>query len=740
MARKKKNNKNNKNNNRKETKFQKKEKKYPILTSKIKRWIVSVILFTVSILIFLSFFNLAGRGGRATYGALEFLIGRITVSLPFILFIAGILFLKPQKKRIFTPIFGAITILIIGFAGLLAVLFPGTEISAGGEIGYLISWPFLKLFGKIASGIIFLAIISVPLLIIWEFTPKRKKAEKENKSEIRTGNEKIEGNAIEEENGRERKKIDILSELPKINIKKIKKAAPKEEKTGKSPVIAEKNIGDNYKVPPITYFSESKEKIVSGDIKYSSEVIKKTLETFGIEVEMAGVNIGPTVTQYTLKPAQGIKLSKITSLANDLSLALASHPIRIEAPIPGKSLVGIEVPNKERAIVGIRSLLANPQYQNSNSPLIIPLGKTSAGESVFANIEKMPHLLVAGSTGSGKTIFLQDLIVSLVYRNSPQRLKLLLVDPKRVEFPIYNDLPHLLAPVVFSAAKTLNLLNWLIGEMERRFDVLSEARARDIQTFNKMVEKDAKLKEEYGIMPYIVLVVDELADLMMAKGRDIESGIVRLSQLARAVGIHLVVATQRPSVDVITGLIKANLTSRIAFQVASQVDSRTILDTVGAETLLGKGDMLFLSSDFGKPRRIQGCYIDQKDAKRVVEFIKNENEATEKENIEEALREMEETNNPESSESYQSDDPLYQEAVNIVREYKKASASLLQRRLKIGYARAARLMDMLEDNNMIGPSNGAKPREVYIGGEETHRFNFDSSPGQPLTESDEDNE
>ena len=440
-------------------------------------------------------------------------------------------------------------------------------------------------------------------------------------------------------------------------------------------------------------------------------IIQRTLANFGIIVEMEEVNIGPSVTQYTLKPTDGVKLTKITALNNDLSLALAAHPIRIEAPIPGRSLVGIEVPNKEREIVDLRELLSHSEFQKSPS-LTFPLGKDVAGKPIFADLERMPHLLVAGSTGSGKTIFLQSLILSLIYHNSPQTLKLILVDPKRVEFPVYGALPHLLTPVIFKAQNALNVLNWLIKEMERRFDVLSEVKARDIGSFNKVISKNSKLQEEYSIMPYIVFIIDELADLMAAKGREVEAGIVRLSQLARAVGIHLVVATQRPSVDVITGLIKANLTSRIAFQTASQVDSRTILDSAGAETLLGSGDMLYLSSEFGKAKRIQACFVSQKDPKKVIDFIEKENTYLEKEEIEEGLKEELEKLSNKRTGGFDFEDTLYEEAKKIVFEYKKASASLLQRRLQIGYARAARLLDMLEERGVVGPADGAKPREI----------------------------
>ena len=486
-----------------------------------------------------------------------------------------------------------------------------------------------------------------------------------------------------------------------------------------------KSLLSEYKLPPMDLLETEKGKPTAGDTVTNSAIIKKTLENFGMGVEMSEVNIGPTVTQYTLKPAEGIKLSKITALSNNLSLALASHPIRIEAPIPGKSLVGIEVPNKERCKVRLRDLLSTSQFQNSISSLTIALGRDVSGNPCYADLARMPHFLVAGSTGTGKTIFLNNLILSLLYQNSPEILRFILIDPKRVEFSTYKELPHLLCPVIFDAQKSVNALKWLIGEMERRFEVLSGNGSRDIMSYNEKI-----LREGEEPLPYIVLIIDELADLMAAKGREIEVGIVRLAQMARAVGIHLVVATQRPSVEVITGLIKANITSRVTFQVASQVDSRTVLDSAGAEKLLGLGDLLFISAEVAKPRRIQGAYISEKEIKKTVEFINSQNAKVKDEKIEEGimlenhlahdLEKMLEGKEGEIGggldEFGGDEDPLYEEAKKTVIEAKKASASFLQRRLRIGYARAARLLDILEERGLIGPGDGAKPREVYLSG------------------------
>ena len=425
---------------------------------------------------------------------------------------------------------------------------------------------------------------------------------------------------------------------------------------------------------------------------------------------MGEINIGPKVTRYTLKPAEGVKISRIMTLNQDLALALAAHPIRIEAPIPGKSLVGIEVPNKASALVRLGSLMAYPEFSGSG-PIGFVLGRDVNGEPIFADIDKMPHLLIAGTTGSGKSIAIHSLLISLLYKNSPQTLRLLLIDPKRVELSVYNNLPHLVSPVIINPKKAMAVFRWAIQEMDRRYEMLLKAGSRDVQSYNK--------KKPEELLPFILIVVDELADLMFSYGREIEGSIIRLAQMARATGIHLILSTQRPSVEVVTGLIKANITTRIALQLPSQVDSRTILDTAGAEKLLGGGDMLYVSSESSKPKRIQGAYITEEEVKKVTDFIRGNNDSFwEKEGM--PILENGDSSNgaisEEALEKYSGDeeDELFDEAIRVVSEAKKASSSLLQRRLKIGYARAARLLDIMEDKGIVGPGEGAKPREVYI--------------------------
>jgi S-DNA-T family DNA segregation ATPase FtsK/SpoIIIE len=674
------------------------------LPEETKRYIWGALFFLMAAILALSFFEKAGVAGRVIFSFLNHLIGKSIYLLPFILLLAGLVFFLTHYEKFLGGILLATLLLVLGSSGILENLKMGEKL--GGYFGY-ISGPLFQLFGFWVTRIIFVLLILIGFVIFWQLLKPTqpvagypKEVEKRPSLIKRIFAPKFKIREVE----------------PKIKEIPVKIEAPIAKlETKEKPQIAE------YPLPPLELLDSDKGQPSAGDIRQNSIIIKKTLENFGIPSQMSEVNIGPTVTQYTLKPADGIKLSKITSLANDLALALASHPIRIEAPIPGKSLVGIEVPNKVRTLVRLRDLISNPQFQNSPSNLTISLGRDVSGNPVYADLAKMPHLLVAGSTGTGKTIFLNSLILSLIFRNSPEILKFILIDPKRVEFPVYNELPHLLCPVIFDAQKTVNSLKWLIEEMERRFEILAESKTRDIASYNEIVARtqNSKLKtqnfeENFSeVMPYIILIIDELADLMAARGREVEVGIVRLAQMARAVGIHLVVATQRPSVEVITGLIKANITSRVTFQVASQVDSRTILDMAGAEKLLGLGDMLFVSAEVSKPRRIQSSYVSEKEVKRVVNWIKSK--IPSKEFLRDLTGQEISLEKPETAiEGFYGEDPLYEEAKRIVIEAKKASASLLQRKLRIGYARAARLIDMLEERGVVGPSQGAKPREVYL--------------------------
>jgi len=677
------------------------------LPEETKKYILGALMFLASVVTGLGFSDRAGIAGSALKDALFFLIGKGAYLVPFIFALISLwsFFLgrgKEDKKVSLKAIGTASLILILGFVGFSAIF--ERELRHGGWLGYIISQLPLKFLGGLVTKIVFLTAIFLGLLIFKQFLSPRSKE------------------SFEED----RQKTPLIKKIltPTFRVSKIESdkkeksfptLLPKETPLSKGASDSELSDGKLiFKPFPINLLEADKGKPNSGNIKENSFIIKKTLENFGIEVAMASVNTGPTVAQYTFRPAEGVKLSKITTLSNNLSLALAAHPIRIEAPIPGKPLVGIEVPNRVRTTVRLRNLIADLE-PNGASGLEFVLGRDVSGEPVFGDLARMPHLLVAGSTGSGKTIFLNCLIMNLLYRNGPGNLRFILVDPKRVEFPVYNGIPHLLCPVVLNASQTVNVLKWLIAEMERRFDVLSEAKTRDIKSYNARVLKSAKEGEKK--MPYIVLVIDELADLMAAQGRDVEAGIVRLAQMARAVGIHLVVATQRPSVDVITGLIKANIVSRVSFQVASHVDSRTVLDMAGAERLLGRGDMLYISAEITKPKRIQAAFVSEEEVKKVIKYIKSSDDQGEIEPVEEEEGLKEALMRPVSEEKNLSwtkeGDSLYEQAKEIVILSNKASASLLQRKLQIGYPRAARLIDVLEQNGLIGPQDGTKPREVY---------------------------
>jgi S-DNA-T family DNA segregation ATPase FtsK/SpoIIIE len=463
----------------------------------------------------------------------------------------------------------------------------------------------------------------------------------------------------------------------------------------------------DWQFPPVSLLSQKQDKANAGDVEGNAEIIKETFENFNISVEMEGANIGPRVTQYTMKPPTGVKLTRITALENNLMLDLGATSIRMEAPIPGKRAVGIEVPNIKSATVRMSSLLQSSEWGKVDSPLGFVIGKNISGGAVVGNLAKMPHLLVAGQTGSGKSVMINTILTSLLYRNSPADLKLILVDPKQVELKPYDDIPHLLTPVITEPEKCISALKWTVAEMERRYKALSEVHRRNIVEYNA-------LKKEEG-MPYIVVVIDELADLMMMAARDVESLVVRIAQKARAVGIHLILATQRPSVDVITGLIKANVPGRIAFTTQSQVDSRTIIDQMGAEKLLGMGDMLLLTSDMPKPIRVQGAFIDDNETLKVTDFIREQRPPQYNEEI---ISQPVQLNGKggivADMGGNDADDPLYKDAVRAVIDGGKASTSLLQRRLRIGYGKAARFMETMEEQGIIGSADGNRPREVLV--------------------------
>lgn len=669
------------------------------ISQETKNSIWGISSFILAILAILSFVGKAGWAGEGFNIFARSLFGWGFFIVPVALTILGLSFIKSISRNIYhSAVFGML--LFVGsILGMFYIFGNGnfdTRLIQGGYLGIILGAPLLSSVGFGAALIILLALVVIALLVSLN-VPLYGLISKKDEEEKLVDNVVIKkGSEVVDQKKQETK--------PVLAVKPVK--------------VEEKEfVIKNFKkgkwiFPPTDILHEDQEEAITGDINASASIIKRTLGNFGIDVEMGEVSIGPTVTQFTLRPAIGMKLSRIAALQSDLSLALAAYPIRIEAPIPGKSLVGIEVPNKKVALIGLRNMFEHDDFRKSKYFLPLALGRDVSGMPVFAGLEKMPHLMIAGATGTGKSVSINTILLSMLYKHSPEVLKLILIDPKRVELTLFNDIPHLITPVIIDNKKVLGALKWALSEMDRRYDSLSKSGSKDIFSYNtKMVERDQ------SIMPVIVIVIDELADLMATYGRDVEAAIVRLAQMSRAVGIHLILSTQRPSVEVITGLIKANITSRIALQVASQIDSRTILDMAGAEKLLGKGDMLFLAGDVAKPRRLQGAMVTEKEVKDVIKFIRTQAENMEID--EENDLKLDFSANTNSSGGFtggddSADDDMYGEAKETVVLAGKASASLLQRRLRVGYARAARLLDILEEKGVIGPGDGAKPREVYI--------------------------
>lgn len=701
-----------------------------------KRWIFIIILFAVAGISLLGLFDLAGSAGLFIDRVLSLFFGWAKILFPIVLVLWGY-FLLNKKIQIKPVNYLGLFLFILSLTGLLHLFVDFEEAilavdqgRGGGYIGLFLSYAFQNIMGFWASLLALLAIFIIALLLIintsieglkdsrtllgrilgkilqrisiayYNIKLKLVREPKEEEDDYYEDEEEYEEE--EDEEGLDEEEAKDVAFAKKEISDKPKESAKKEEIKLDEPKV--KRVYKKIDLP-FDLLDGRAGKPTSGNIAANKLIIQRTLESFNIPVEMADVAVGPTVTQYTLKPAEGIKLSRITALNDDLALALAAHPLRIEAPIPGKSLVGIEVPNQSVAIVRLRELLESPEFKNRKSDLTLAIGRDVSGKTWAGDLAKMPHVLVAGQTGSGKSVCLHSIIVSLLYQNGPDTLKFIMVDPKRVEMPAYNDIPHLLTPVITDLKKTVNALKWTLAEMDRRYQFLEKFGKRNIEDYNKIAEEK---------IPYIVFVVDEMADLMSNMGHEVESLIIRLAQMARAVGIHLVLATQRPSVEVITGLIKANVPARVAFAVASITDSRTILDYAGAEKLIGRGDMLYTSAELTKPKRLQGAFVSDAEVKRVVDFLKKSGEKPE---YETGVVEKQTKFNGDGTIDFSDPDEgdeLFEEAKELVVQAGKASTSYLQRRLKVGYARAARLMDLLEEAGVVGPSDGAKPREILI--------------------------
>ncbi|MFZ6036523.1 MAG: DNA translocase FtsK 4TM domain-containing protein [Patescibacteria group bacterium] len=704
------------------------DERQPRLKPETKHGIYIVLVFTLAIVMFFSLFGWAGQFGGAIRTALVYLFGWGKIAVPIILVYLGYLMIRPRQYSFRLSNGVGLALLVLsgtGFLHLIALPLDqaASEIGSGrggGYIGFVLSYPLEKLMGPWATGVILFAVFVISLLVMFDvslsrlyeqgnFIKRISERFREFFYRLRVNMDQTpDGDAADEDAATSQSAPQAppsfaVSDVPTANPDAAAQPASAADTQPHQQIAMfhqEKARRRTIDIP-VDLLESSNEKPTSGDIEMIKKTIHDTFQNFGIEVEMGETKVGPTVTQYTLKPDEGVKLSQITTLNNDLALALAAHPIRIEAPIPGKSLVGIEVPNKAVAVVKLKEILMSKEFKKRKSNLSIGVGKDVAGTMWVEDIGPMPHLLIAGSTGSGKSVMLNAIILSLLYQNSPDELKLILVDPKRVELSVYNGIPHLITPVVNEVTKTINALRWVVAEMDRRYQLLSKTGHRNIQAYNR---------DNGNMMPYLVVAIDELADLMSVAANEVEAAIVRLAQMARAVGIHLILATQRPSVDIITGLIKANITTRIAFAVASQIDSRTILDTAGAEKLLGRGDMLYTSSQLSKPRRLQGAFVTDEEISRVVAFLKSKGEPE----YEEAVVQKVVDKTLIGSFEDMGDDELVSQARDIVVKAGKASASFLQRRLRIGYARAARILDILEEQGVIGPGDGAKPREILV--------------------------
>jgi S-DNA-T family DNA segregation ATPase FtsK/SpoIIIE len=704
----------------------------PLIGEETKQAIVAIVCLVLTIFFILASLGFAGKVGLITYRGLSSFFGAGFFIIPLALSLLGVSFFRHNQPNFIAGRLISGLIFFLSLLGVIGVIFRDSDPSSlwnGGLIGGLIGRPLYHLF-DLYSLIILFALMVISILIIFDtrlnlnfLRPSFWKRNGETDVKVSPLDSDSQGDtltSVADSPG-------LSRERGSTSLKPQGDALTSDSDEGIFRRLMSSSRKGNkvFTPPPLSLLEKDSGKPSAGDIKANTNIIRRTLANFGIVVEMDEVSIGPSITRYALKPAEGVKLSKIVALQNDLSLALAAHPIRIEAPIPGKSLVGIEIPNSTKSIVGLGSLLGAREFAESTNPLLVALGRGISGLAHFANVAKAPHLLIAGATGSGKSVAIHTFIVSLLYRNPADQLRFIMIDPKRVELTLYNRIPHLLTPVVTDPKKAILVLKWAAKEMERRYNILESHAVRDIQSYHRNIvaakvspldsnsQGDTLASEN---MPYIVIIIDELADMMSIYPRELEAAVVRLAQMSRAVGIHLVLSTQRPSVEVITGLIKANIPTRIALQVSSQIDSRTILDMGGAEKLLGAGDMLYLSGDRSKPSRLQSAYISEEEVKAVVDYlVKNyQDDLTDQivlTNEKEGGASLSVDLNGETGLS--DDDDLYEEAREIVIGAGKASASYLQRKLKVGYARAARLLDMLEERGVIGPGDGAKQREVY---------------------------
>lgn len=674
----------------------------------------AITLFIAAVFMLLGGFGTGGSLPISLFNGADWLFGMAAFLTPVSLIYFGVHKLASEDRRIPFGKFISMFSLLAMSASWLHVAFVSRDLvtneftgGSGGSVGRVMGGAVLTILDKMPASFLFFVFMwlaafwafgispRVLLAILSVFRRKKEDSDLEDlqAKAVQSGFKLNEG-------------VPVVHHGSGARHATLKNTAQKLSTTENHEALTLASDPD-WKFPTLSLLIQKQDKADAGDVEGNAEIIKETFANFSIDVDMEGANIGPRVTQFTLKPPTGVRLTKMTALENNLALDLAAHSIRMEAPIPGKKAVGIEVPNVKPAMVRISSLLQAQEWNELKSPLGFVIGKDIAGVPVVGDLAKMPHLLIAGQTGSGKSVMINAVLTSLLYRNSPSELKLILVDPKMVELAPYNEIPHLLTPVINEPEKCISALKWAVAEMQRRYTMLAENHKRSIVEYNSLPGEEN--------MPYIVIVIDELADMMMMAARDVEALVVRIAQKARAVGIHLVLATQRPSVDVITGLIKANVPARIAFTTASQVDSRTILDQIGAEKLLGQGDMLLLTADMPKPKRVQGALISDEETSKVTDFLRMQRPPQyDDEVISQPVHINGRGGVVADYGASDANDDMWQDAVRVVIEGRKASTSLLQRRLRVGYARAARLIETMEEQGIVGPADGARPREVLV--------------------------
>ena len=696
----------------------------------------AVMLILLSLLLVVSWFGVGGPVLQWIDMATVKTIGYTAYALPILLIYLAVETFRAEENQLPAVVKFAAILEIVWFSGLFGLMKTASHPNSGGFVGDILNTATLKMVDSAIAVIIYLVLAFITVLFItqtspftvfsklWEMIKSNTKEDDDNRSVMKKASI---AQSAEEEKKTDLGEIKLNAGVPIIDTAKEKKSllkkVEKPEKVNEEQALVATR-DPNWEAPSLDLLEKNESGADAGDTRQNAQIIHDTLAEFNIEAAMGDINVGPKVTQYTLRPPSGVKLTRITALETNIALNLAAQSLRIEAPIPGQRAVGIEVPNRKAAEVRLRSTLSSKQWAAARDPLSFGIGKDISGQVVVGELGKMPHLLIAGQTGSGKSVMINTLLCSLLYRNSPSDMKLILVDPKQVEMAPYADIPHLLTPVINEPEKTISALKWAVNEMERRYKLLAGEKIRNIKEYNKRLQSRAKKiaiadengnvqEHEDGSMPYIVIVVDEMSDLMMMAKKDVETLIVRLAQKSRAVGIHLVLATQRPSVNVITGLIKANVPARIAFTVASQVDSITILDQSGAEKLLGQGDMLFYVTSMSKPKRIQGAWVTDDEVNKIADHLRMQMAPQYNDEVVAQPVQLDGKGGVVMDLSEGGDDK-FKDAVRVVVERRKASTSMLQTRLGIGYQRAARIIEEMEERGIIGPQNGSKPRDVLI--------------------------